>query len=104
MAGKAGSQIPDQEQEYQYSMPFTTPSGHELSFYDTPENQRLVVKHTSGSHIEFKADGSIFLTAVKDLHMSGSSLSEPQTGGGASTGGDTVATPKLNFPATVVVV
>ena len=48
MSGKAGSQIEDQNQEYQYSIPWVTPAGHEISFYDTPENQRLVVKHACG--------------------------------------------------------
>jgi hypothetical protein len=64
----AGSKVQDSKQEYQYSQPFVTPSGHEFSFYDTPENERLIIKHTSGSHIEFKADGSIFIKAAKDLH------------------------------------
>ena len=61
----AGSKIEDDKQEYQYSMPFISPSGHELSFYETPDNQRVVLRHTSGSHIEFKSDGSVFLKAVK---------------------------------------
>lgn len=68
-------------------MPFTTPSGHELSFYDSPENQRLVVRHTSGSSIEFKTDGSVFLKAIKDLHMHGSTKSDPGSGGGNVSGG-----------------
>lgn len=71
----AGSKIRDTEQEYQYSVPFVSPSGHEFSFYDTPDNERLVIKHTSGSHIEFKADGSVFISAVKDLHTHSSVLS-----------------------------
>ena len=71
----AGSKINDDKQEYQYSLPFNTPSGHELTFYDTPDNQRIVISHTSGSHIEFKADGSIFLKSVKDIHTHGSVLS-----------------------------
>lgn len=71
----AGSKIKDDKQEYQYSLPFNTPSGHELTFYDTPNNQRVVISHTSGSHIEFKADGSIFLKSVKDIHTHGSVLS-----------------------------
>ena len=71
----AGSKIQDEKQEYQYSYPFITPSGHEFSFYDTPDNQRLVVKHSSGSHIEFKADGSVFIKAVGDLHQHSSVLS-----------------------------
>lgn len=74
------AKVTDTNQEYQYSMPFVTPSGHELSFYDTPENERLVVKHTSGSHIEFKADGSVFIKAVKDIHT----FSGANASGGAS--------------------
>lgn len=72
----AGSKIQDTEQQYQYSVPYVTPSGHELSFYDTPNNERLVIKHTSGSHIEFKADGSVFIKAVKDIHTNSSILSD----------------------------
>ena len=71
----AGAKVQDERQEYQYSYPFITPSGHEFSFYDTPDNQRLVVKHSSGSHIEFKADGSVFIKAVGDLHQHSSVLS-----------------------------
>ena len=77
----AGSKITDSKQEYQYSQPFVTPSGHEFSFYDTPGNQRLVIKHTSGSHIEFKADGSVFIKAVKDLHTH-SSVNSAGSGSG----------------------
>ena len=85
----AGSKIQDDAQEYQFSMPFVSPSGHELSFYDTPDNQRIVLRHTSGSHIEFKADGSVFLKAVKDLHVHGSVLSDDSTSpGGAAKEAD----------------
>ena len=56
-------------------MPFTTPSGHTMVFYDTPDNQRVVLKHTSGSHIEFKADGSVFIKSVSDIHTHGSVVS-----------------------------
>lgn len=83
----AGSKIRDDEQEYQYSLPFTTPSGHELTFYDTPNNQRVVISHTSGSHIEFKADGTIFLKSVKDIHTHGSVL-----GAGGESDADTTTT------------
>jgi hypothetical protein len=76
MSSTNGSKVKDTEQEYQFSMPFLSPSGHEFSFYDTPENQRLVVRHTSGSHIEFKADGSVFLKSVKDIHQHSSVLSK----------------------------
>ena len=71
----SGSKIKDDKQEYQYSLPFTTPSGHTLVFYDTPDNQRVVLKHTSGSHIEFKADGSVFIKSVSDIHTHGSVVS-----------------------------
>lgn len=71
----AGSKIKDDKQEYQYSYPFVTPSGHELTFYDTPDNQRLLVRHSSGSHIEFKADGSVFIKSIKDIHTHGSVVS-----------------------------
>jgi len=89
MAGKAGSQIKDEKQEYQFSVPWITPSGHEFSFYDTPNNQRLVLKHTSGSRIEFKTDGSIFIKSVKDLHLNSSvaSSQQPGAGGGEGAGG-----------------
>lgn len=84
----AGSKVSDTDQEYQYSYPFTTPSGHEFSFYDTPDNQRIVLKHASGSHIEFKADGSIFLKAVNDIHIQSSVIgagSDPVKGADKST-------------------
>tara|TARA_R110001592_G_scaffold117850_1_gene320061 strand:- start:9837 stop:10811 length:975 start_codon:yes stop_codon:yes gene_type:complete len=71
----AGSKIKDDKQEYQYTIPWVTPGGHEFTFYDTPENERLVIKHASGSRLEFKADGSVFLTAVKDMHTHASILS-----------------------------
>lgn len=77
MAG--GSKIKDDKQEYSLSQmgpSYVSPSGHELSFYDTEENERMVVKHASGSHIEFKADGSVFLKAMKDLHWHTSPLSD----------------------------
>lgn len=69
-------QIKDDKQEYQYSSGFTTPSGHEFHYYDTPENERLVIKHSSGSHIEFKADGSVMIKSLKDLHLQSSILSD----------------------------
>lgn len=71
----AGSKIKDDKQEYQYTIPWVTPSGHEFTFYDTPDNERLVIKHSSGSRLEFKSDGSVFLTSVKDLHTRASILS-----------------------------
>lgn len=70
------AKVEDSNQEYQYSFPFVTPSGHEFTFYDTPDNQRVILRHTSGSHVEFKADGTVFLKAVKDLHLNSSVLNK----------------------------
>jgi len=82
------SKIKDDKQEYQYSLPFVSPSGHEFTFYDTPDNQRLLIRHTSGSHIEFKADGSVFIKSIKDIHTHGSvvsSTSDVEKGSEATT-------------------
>ena len=66
------------KQEYQFSQPFITPSGHEISVYDTPGNARVVIKHTSGSHLEFKDDGTVFLKAVGDIHTHSGVISSTQ--------------------------
>jgi hypothetical protein len=75
----AGSKIKDDKQEYALSHggpSYVSPSGHEIAIYDTEENERLVVKHASGSALEFKADGSVFIKAQKDLHLHSSPLSD----------------------------
>ena len=95
----AGSKIQDTEQQYQYSVPYITPSGHEVSFYDTPKNERVVIKHTSGSHIEFKPDGSVFIKAVKDIHTNSSILSD-QAG---NSGGADNTTNKIGTDHTIEV-
>lgn len=74
----AGSKVRDTKQEYQFSQPFITPSGHEISVYDTPGNARVVIKHTSGSHIEFKDDGTVYLKAVGDIHTHSSVISSQE--------------------------
>lgn len=79
----AGSKHKDTDQKYSLSNlgpSYHSPSGHELSFYETEDNERLVVRHASGSHIEFKADGSVFIKSIKDLHMQTSVVSD-QAGG-----------------------
>jgi hypothetical protein len=88
----AGNKISDTTQQYQYSYPFVTPSGHEFSFYDTPENQRLVIRHASGSSIEFKADGSIFIKAVGDLHTQSGVVASSD----GSSGGSDVTTHRID--------
>jgi hypothetical protein len=74
----AGSKVRDTKQEYQFSQPFITPSGHEISVYDTPGNARVVIKHTSGSHIEFKDDGTVYLKSVGDIHTHSSVISSQE--------------------------
>jgi hypothetical protein len=79
----AGSKVEDDKQDYSLSMmgpSYISPSGHELAFYETEENERLVVKHASGSSIEFMSDGSVFIKSIKDLHMHGSVLSDQANG------------------------
>lgn len=60
------------KQEYQYSYPQVFPDGSQFSVYSSPDNGRVVLQHTSGSHIEFKADGSVFIKAVRDIHIDAS--------------------------------
>ena len=88
----SGSKIQDSFQEYQYSKPWISPAGHEFSFYDTPNNERLVIKHSSGSHMEFKADGSVFIKAVKDLHTHSGALSDQNGTGGQGADSTTFRT------------
>lgn len=88
----SGSKVQDSFQEYQYSVPWISPSGHEFSFYDTPLNERLVIKHSSGSHVEFKADGSVFIKAVKDLHTHTGALSDQNGNGGQGADSTTFRT------------
>lgn len=90
----AGTKIQDNAQEYQYSVPWISPAGHEFSFYDTPANERLVIKHSSGSHMEFKSDGSVFIKAVKDLHTHTGVLSEQNGSGGQGADSTTFRTDK----------
>ena len=60
------------EQKYCYTNPITFPDGSEITVYSTPENRRMLIKHSSGSHIEFKNDGTLVVKAVKDLHLNSS--------------------------------
>ena len=59
----------DEKQEYQHTFPQVWPDGTEFTVYTTPDNKRAILKHSSGSHIEFKNDGTVAIKAVKDLHI-----------------------------------
>ncbi len=65
----AGSKIKKDKVEYQFSFPQVFPDGSQFSVYTTPKNEAMIIQHSSGSHIEFKSDGSIFIQSVKDLHL-----------------------------------
>lgn len=60
------------KQQYQFSFPTIWPDGSEFSVYSSPDAEKMVIQHSSGSHIEFKRDGSVFLKAVGDLHINSS--------------------------------
>ena len=60
------------EQKYEYTNPIVFPDGSEITCYSTPDNRRMLIKHSSGSHIEFKNDGTLVVKAVKDLHLNSS--------------------------------
>ena len=86
---QAGSKVQDDEQKYHLSQAHVFPCGSAMEVYSTPENQRMVLKHTSGSHIEFKADGSVFIKAMKDLHMHQGTVSkEVQKANGSTQGAE----------------
>ena len=74
----AGSKIEDDEgkQKQRYANVHTFPDGSSIEVYSSPENQRLRIRHSSGSHLEFKADGSVFLKSIKDLHINPSAMSK----------------------------
>ena len=78
----------DGQQKYHMSFPMVWPDGTELTVYSSEDNRRMVIKHSSGSHIEFKNDGTLVVKAVKDLHI-GTSVNSSTVGEG---GGNSSAT------------
>ena len=65
--------IRDDGQEYQYVTPIMqSPGGHEIMMYDTPENKKIIIRHASGSGIEFTDDGSIIFIAKGSIQIRGS--------------------------------
>jgi hypothetical protein len=74
----AGSQIKDEDgkQKQRYVQNQVFPDGSSIEVYSSPDAQRMVFRHSSGSHLEFKADGSVFIKAIKDLHLNSSAMSK----------------------------
>ena len=65
--------IRDDGQEYQYVTPIMqSPGGHEIMMYDTPDNKKIIIRHASGSGIEFTDDGSIIFIAKGSIQIRGS--------------------------------
>lgn len=60
------------KQKYMHSHTQVWEDGTELTIYSSKDQERMVIRHSSGSHMEFKSDGSVFIKAVKDLHMNSS--------------------------------
>lgn len=70
--------IKDEGQEYQHVMPIMqSAGGHEIMMYDTEGDKKIIIRHASGSGIEFTNDGSIIFTAKGDIHIRSSR--EPST-------------------------
>ena len=74
----AGSKVKDNqgEQKQRYANVHVFPDGSSIEVYSSPDNSRLRIRHSSGSHLEFKADGSVFLKAMKDMHVNPSAVSK----------------------------
>jgi hypothetical protein len=73
----AGAQIKqDQLPKQGESFTMVFPDGSEFRVYSHNENQQLVLAHSSGSLMEFKADGSVFINATKDIHTTTGIISE----------------------------
>lgn len=76
------------KQLYSRSFPEVFPDGSEISVYSSEDNSRVLIKHKSGSHIEFKNDGSVFIKANKDLlvhcGIESETMGEGQTNPGVS--------------------
>lgn len=72
-------QIRDKGQEYQYVTPIRqSPGGHEIMMYDTPGDKKIIIRHASGSGIEFTNDGSLIFTVLGDVQFRSSRSDESE--------------------------
>lgn len=61
-----------------------TAAGHIIEIDDTVGNERVMIKHTSGAGVECRADGSVIITAVKNVvQVTGGNQSVIVEGNGA---------------------
>jgi hypothetical protein len=52
--------------KYPYNRAIVTRSGHIIEIDDTPDNERLHVRHSKGSYVEINKDGRIIIKSVDD--------------------------------------
>jgi len=50
--------------EYPYNQITETQSGHSIEIDDTPGGERILIKHKSGSGVEFRSDGSVLFSST----------------------------------------
>jgi hypothetical protein len=51
---------------YPYNRAIVTRSGHIIEIDDTPDNERLHVRHSKGSYVEINKDGRMIIKSVDD--------------------------------------
>jgi len=56
--------VPSVASQYPYNQVQETVSGHIIEFDDTPGNERVLIKHNSGSGVELKSDGSVLMSST----------------------------------------
>lgn len=52
--------------EYGLNQVFETPSGHQIQLDNTPGNERIFIRHSSGTYMEMSADGKVTSFTVGD--------------------------------------
>jgi hypothetical protein len=55
---------------YPHNQVIETPGGHIIEMDDTIGNERMLIHHKSGSGIEIKPDGTVYISSGKDLLIS----------------------------------
>lgn len=53
------------DNEYGQFQEFVTPAGHSVEYNDTPGSERIMIRHTSGTGINFGPDGSIIISGKR---------------------------------------
>ena len=52
--------------EYPYNQVSETTSGHIIEIDDTPGNERILIKHRTGSGVELRSDGTVLVASTKN--------------------------------------